>query len=135
MINQSMWHCAVLRGWTPEYGQALTPVATIAWKNGATLSEIRSSWVPISDSVEADAASTWRARLFLADADLPVDDFLAYHGERNETSIVLCTVPLNSTTLTGVTDRLLDEILIAPLTADLAEYWYSTSTSTRNAKV
>lgn len=133
MSNQSAWRCAVLRGWTPEYAQALTPVATIAWEDGATLDTVRSRWVPISDRDEAYAASAWRARLILADQDLLVEEFLSYHGSRDELSIVLCSIPVGSATLSAVADRLLDEVLIAPLTADLSDFYYSMST--RNMKV
>lgn len=126
MSERSEWRCAVLRGWTPEQAQALTPVAAVAWVDGDTLQDLRIRWVPVTTEDERNATEAWASRLMLADSDLPVEEFLAFHGDKEASGVVLCAVPGLAANPSGAADLLLDEIIASPLWEALADSWYAT---------
>lgn len=115
MSIQHTWRCAVLRGWASNFALPLTSVAAIAWEEGATLNALHVRWMPSITADEALAEESWRSRLYTADGDLPVSEFLAFHETNPSLDVLYCAVPADAQDLGGAADLVLDEVLLSAM--------------------
>lgn len=130
MTERDSWRCAVLRGWDHEQAQPLTPIAAVAWSDGATLSQMHVRWVPSITQDEILAEELWRRRLFTSPDDLDVNTFLQRYADSDASSVLLCAVPEDETgpdSVAAVADGLLDDILESPMWDEWNDMWTSDS--------